>query len=51
MKKTIFNASALTALLVPAMAFAQGAPNFTYVNSWLNQALYWLRLSITVIMI
>jgi len=50
MKKSVFNFSALTALLMPAMAFAQTA-NFTYVNSWLNQGLYWLRLSITVIMI
>lgn len=50
MKKTIFNVSALTAVLAPAMAFAQSA-NFNYVNSWLNQGLYWLRLSITVIMI
>ncbi len=50
MKKAVFNFSALTALLMPAMAFAQTA-NFTYVNSWLNQGLYWLRLSITVIMI
>ncbi|MDB5188704.1 MAG: hypothetical protein JWM92_302 [Candidatus Nomurabacteria bacterium] len=48
MKKTVFNVSALTALLVPAMAFAQ---NFVYVNTWLNQGIYWLRLSITVIMI
>ncbi|HTH93135.1 MAG TPA: hypothetical protein VL576_01485 [Candidatus Paceibacterota bacterium] len=51
MKKAIFNGSALTTLLAPALAFAQGAPNFNYVNSWLNQALYWLRLSITIIMI
>ena len=50
MKKTIFNVSGLTALLLPAIAFAQQA-NFNYVNSWLNQGLYWLRLSITVIMI
>jgi hypothetical protein len=51
MKKAIFNGSALTALLVPALALAQGTPNFNYVNSWLNEALYWLRLSITIITI
>lgn len=51
MKKAIFNVSGLSTLLAPALAFAQGAPNFNYVNSWLNQALYWLRLSITIIMI
>ncbi len=50
MKKTVFNVSALTALLVPAMAFAQ-APNFNYVDRWVNQLIYWLRLSITVVMI
>ena len=48
MKKTVFNVSALTAMLLPAVAFAQ---NFTYVNTWVNQLIYWLRLSITVITI
>ena len=49
MKKSVLFTIALTALLViPAVALAQ---NFTYVNNWLNQALYWLRLSITVVMI
>jgi uncharacterized protein YqgC (DUF456 family) len=37
-------------VLVPVVALAQ-TPNFGYVNSWLNQAIYWLRLAITVIMI
>jgi len=50
MKKAVFNFSALTALLVPAVAFAQ-TPSFTYVNSWVNQLVYWLRLSITIITI
>jgi len=49
MKKSALFTIALTALLViPAVALAQ---NFTYVNNWLNQALYWLRLAITVLMI
>lgn len=49
MKKSALFTIGLTALLViPAIASAQ---NFTYVNNWLNQALYWLRLSITVLMI
>ncbi len=48
MKKTIFNVSALTAVLVPAMAFAQ---NFTYVNGWISEGLTLLRLAITVITI
>jgi phosphatidylglycerophosphatase A len=49
MKKSALFTIALTAMLVvPALALAQ---NFTYVNNWLNQALYWLRLSITVLMI
>jgi uncharacterized protein YqgC (DUF456 family) len=50
MKKTIFNVSALTAFLMPAMAFAQQA-NFRYVDSIITPALYYLRLSITVITI
>lgn len=49
MKKSVLFTIALTALMViPAVALAQ---NFTYVNNWLNQGLYWLRLAITVIMI
>ncbi|MFZ4499881.1 MAG: hypothetical protein ACOYMZ_00075 [Minisyncoccia bacterium] len=49
MKKSVLFTIALTALMViPAVALAQ---NFTYVNNWLNQALYWLRLAITVVMI
>ena len=48
MKKAIFNVSALSALLVPALASAQ---NFTYVNSWLTEGLTLLRLAITVITI
>ncbi|HEY0979920.1 MAG TPA: hypothetical protein VGE18_00725 [Candidatus Paceibacterota bacterium] len=49
MKKSVLFTIALTALMViPAVALAQ---NFTYVNNWLNQALYWLRLAITVLMI
>ncbi|MES2224885.1 MAG: hypothetical protein V4478_02765 [Patescibacteria group bacterium] len=50
MKKAIFNFSALSALLVPAMAFAQ-TPNFNYVNSWVSNGLTYLRLAITVITI
>jgi len=34
-------------ILVPALALAQ---NFTYVNNWLNQGIYWLRLAITIFM-
>jgi hypothetical protein len=48
MKKAVFNFSALTALLLPAVAFAQ---SFTYVNTWINQGIFWLRLSITIITI
>lgn len=49
MKKSVLFTIALTALMViPAVALAQ---NFTYVNNWLNQLLYWLRLAITVVMI
>lgn len=49
MKKSVLFPIALTLLMIiPAVALAQ---NFTYVNNWLNQALYWLRLSITVLMI
>lgn len=49
MKKSALFTIALTVMLaVPALALAQ---NFTYVNNWLNQALYWLRLAITVLMI
>ena len=49
MKKSALFTIALTALLViPAVAFAQ---NFTYIENWLDAALYWLRLSITVVMI
>jgi uncharacterized membrane protein YfcA len=50
MKKAVFNFSALTALLVPALAFAQ-TPSFNYVNSWLSEGEYWLRESITIITI
>jgi hypothetical protein len=49
MKKAIFNVSALTAFLMPAMASAQA--NFRYVDSIVTPALYYLRLSITVITI
>jgi fatty acid desaturase len=35
-------------LIVPLVAKAQ---NFIYVNNWLNQLIYWLRLAITVLMI
>ncbi len=48
MKKTVFNVSALTAMLLPAVAFAQ---NFNYVNTWVNELIFWLRESITVITI
>ncbi len=50
MKKAIFNVSALTAFLMPAMALAQQA-NFRYVDSIVTPGLYYLRLSITVITI
>lgn len=49
MKKTALFTFATTGLLaIPVLVSAQ---NFTYVNNWLNQALYWFRLSITVLMI
>ncbi|MBY0328723.1 pilin [Patescibacteria group bacterium] len=49
MKKSALFALTLPVLsAIPMVALAQ---NFTYVNNWLNQALYWLRLSITVLMI
>lgn len=50
MKKAIFNVSALAAVLVPAIAFAQKA-NFTYVNSIVLPAIVYLRTAITIIMI
>ncbi len=46
--KKIFTVSTLSALLLPAFAFAQ---DFTYVNSWLTEGLTLLRLAITVITI
>lgn len=50
MKKSALFALALPVLsAIPVMVV--NAQNFTYVNNWLNQALYWLRLSITVLMI
>ncbi len=48
MKKAIFNVSALSALLVPAVAMAQ---NFNYINTFVGQGLVYLRLAITVITI
>lgn len=51
MKKTIFKGSAFITLLAPALAFAQAGPNFNYINSWLVNGLYYLRLAVTVIMI
>jgi hypothetical protein len=48
MKKAIFNVSALSTLLVPAVAFAQ---NFNYINSFVGQGLIYLRLAVTVLTI
>jgi hypothetical protein len=48
MKKAIFNFSALSALLVPTLAFAQ---NFNYIDSLLTHGMTYLKLSITVITI
>ncbi len=48
MKKAIFNVTALSALLVPALALAQ---NFNYVDSWVTEGITLLRLAITVITI
>ena len=47
MKKTVALTFA-TSVLIPALAFAQ---NFTYINNWLNQGIYWLRLAVTLIMV
>lgn len=48
MKKTVAFTLAALIVLLPAVALAQ---NFTYVNNWLNQGIYWLRLAVTLIMI
>lgn len=48
MKKSFAFVLALALIAFPAIVAAQ---NFTYVNNWLNQGIYWLRLAITVIMI
>ncbi len=48
MKKTFAFILGAALVLAPAVALAQ---NFTYVNNWVNQLLYWLRLAITVVMI
>ena len=48
MKKEIAYLSGIAAALLPAVAFAQ---KFDYVNNWLNQGIYWLQLSTTLITI
>lgn len=48
MKKSFAFVLGAAVVLVPTLVLAQ---NFTYVNNWLNQAIYWLRLAITVVMI
>ncbi len=48
MKKAVFNVSALSAVLLPAIAFAQ---NFNYINSFVGQGLVYLRLAVTVLTI
>lgn len=48
MKKAIFSFSALSALLVPALALAQ---NFNYVDGIISQGESWLQDAITVIMV
>jgi len=48
MKKKSALVLGLLTLVLPAIASAQ---SFTYVNNWLNQGIYWLRLSVTLIMI
>ncbi|MEO5646054.1 MAG: hypothetical protein ABIO57_03245 [Candidatus Paceibacterota bacterium] len=48
MKKAVFNVSALSAVLLPAVAFAQ---NFNYINSFVGQGLVYLRLAVTVLTI
>jgi hypothetical protein len=50
MKKTIFNVSALTALLTPALAFAQ-TPNFNYIDSTISAGEGWLGEAVTILMI
>ena len=51
MKKTIFNVSALIAVLMPAtLAFAQ-TPNFGYVDSVVSQGTTWLQDAVTILMI
>jgi len=50
MKKAVFNFSALTALLVPAVALAQSA-NFNYIDSAVSQGESWLGQAVTIIMI
>jgi cytochrome c biogenesis protein CcdA len=48
MKKYVSFSMGLTALLVPVMAFAQ---EFRYVNKWVEQIQYYLRVAITIVMI
>jgi hypothetical protein len=50
MKKAIFNFSALTALLMPALAFAQ-TPQFGYVDTVISAGSSWLNEAITIIMV
>lgn len=50
MKKTVLFTILTTGIFASFVVFAD-AQNFTYVNNWLNQALYWFRLAITVLMI
>jgi hypothetical protein len=50
MKKTIFNVSALSAVLFPALAFAQSV-NTNYFDSIIGHGLIYLRTAVTVLMI
>lgn len=50
MKKFVAYGLGAAFLVLPLVVSAQ-TPQFGYVNSWLNQAIYWLRLAITVVMI
>jgi len=49
MKKSVLFTIALTAVMtIPVVVLAQ---NFDYIDNWLDAGLYWLRISITVVMV
>jgi cytochrome c biogenesis protein CcdA len=50
MKKYVPFSFGLASLLVPVMTFAQ-TPQFGYVNRWVDQIQYYLRVAITIVMI